>query len=536
MIVDSREVTEPATRRAPVAASGGSKRWWALAAVVLSALVIGLDITILVTALPTLATTLGASTSQLQWFSDAYTLALGGLLLPAGVLGDRFGRRRLLLVGLALFGTSSIAASQLDSATGLVWMRALMGVGAAIILPLSLSILPSLFSEQERPRAVALATAGAFLGLPLGPLLAGWLLTHFAWGSIFLINAPVVVIALVGVWFLVPESRDPEAPRLDVVGAVLAVSGVTALVYGIIEEPGNGWSDPRVLGGLLGGAVILAAFIAWDLRARPPLVDLHLFLNPRFTWSTVAFTVAGFALTGVLFILTPYLQIVQGNDAQGTGIRLLPMIAAIMAGGLVSDRLTARLGAKNVVAGGLLVTGAGLVVLSRVGPDSGYGLVAAALAVMGLGMGLALPTAVDAVLGALPPAQTGAGTALSRTLQQVGASFGVAILGSLLNSAFRSSLAGHLVGLPAQLRIAAQSSVAGAAAVAEHLPGHSGDNLVRAAHVAYADGMSEVVLVCAGLMAVGAVLVALFLPARAAPAVDDERAQGEAVATAPSVR
>jgi EmrB/QacA subfamily drug resistance transporter len=425
MIVDTQQIGQAAGPPAE-ARSADRSRWWGLAALVLSGLVIGLDMTILLTALPTLATKLNASTSQLQWFSAAYTLALGGLLLPAGALGDHYGRRRWLLLGLLIFGVSSVIASQMTSATGLIVMRAFMGMGAAVIMPLSLSVLPTMFSEEQRPRAVALTAVGVMLGLPIGPVLAGWLLTHFAWGSVFLINGPVVVLALLGVWFLVPESKDPQAPPLDWFGAILAVVGVTGLVYGIIQEPGNGWTDSRVLIGLVGGAVVLAAFVAWELRTQSPLVDLRLFRNPRFTWSTVAFIVVGFAMLGGLFVLTPYLQIVQGNDAQGTGIRLLPMIAALMVGALASDRLTARLGTKLIVAGGLLVTGAGLVLLSRVGAETGYGLIAAPLAVIGLGMGLAMPPAVDAILGALPPAQTGAGTALSRTLQQIGASFGAA--------------------------------------------------------------------------------------------------------------
>lgn len=527
MNVGTRELVMPTSEK-----HGGRERWWALAALVLSGLVIGLDMTILVTALPTLSAKLGASTSDLQWLSDAYTLALGGLLLPAGVLGDHHGRRRLLLVGLLLFGVSSVLAGQMTSATGLIWMRALMGVGAAIIMPLTLSILPSLFSESERPRAVALAAAGTFLGLPLGPLVAGWLLTHFSWGSVFLINAPVVALAMLGVWLLVPESKDPHAPRLDWVGAVLAVAGVTALVYGIIEEPGSGWTSSRVLAGLIGGALVLAAFVVWDLRARSPLIDLHLFLSRRFTWATVAFIVAGFAMLGVLFILTPYLQIVQGNDAQATGIRLLPMIAAVVVGGVATDRLTARLGTALVVAGGLLVTAAGLVLLSRADAGTGYGLVGTSLAVMGLGLGLAMPTALDAVLGALPPAQAGAGTALSRTLQQIGASFGVAILGSLFNSVYRSGMAAHLAGLPAQVQVAARDSVAGAAIVASRMPPPAARALLQASHDAYAQGMAEVLLVCAALLAVGALLVARFLPARGSEPPDNSEMPDGTVARA----
>ncbi len=518
--------------RQPIA-ERGSARWWALVAIVLSGFVVGLDLTIIITALPTLALRLGAGTSQLQWFSDAYTLTLGGLLLPAGVLGDRFGRRRLLLVGLALFGISSVVAGQMGSAGGLIVVRALMGAGAAIILPLSLSILPTLFQGQERLRAVTLAAVGTFLGLPLGPLAAGWLLTHFAWGSIFLINAPVVGLALLGVWLLVPESKDPNAPSVDWVGAVLAIVGVTGVVYGIIQEPTFGWGDGRVLGSMATGALALAAFGLWDLRARSPLVDLHLFLNPRFAWPTVAFAIAAFALAGTLFILTPYLQIVQGTNAQGTGVRLLPLIAALIAGGLGGDRLVARAGTRLTVAGGLLLTGAGLLLISTAGARTEYGPIAIGLTITGLGMGLSMPTALDAVLGSLPPEQTGAGTGLSRTIQQTGATLGVAILGSILNNVYRGSLLAHMPALPPPVRAASLSNVAAAAATAPHLPPQSAQPLLRAAFDAYASGMSAVLIVCAVLMAAGAALMLLFLPGRASVTGADGLASTPSSAAAP---
>jgi len=325
-------------------AQGRGGRWWALAALVISGLVVGLDTTVLITALPTLSSKLGAATSDLQWIVAAYTLTLGGLLLPAGVLGDRYGRKRMLMVGLALFGISSVIASQATTAVELIAMRAVMGIGAAFIVPLSLSILPSMFTPEERPRAVSATAAGAFLGLPLGPLLAGFLLTHYAWGSVFLINAPVVVIALLGVWFLVPEGKDPNPRSFDWIGGLLAVAGVTALVYGVIEEPIHGWTDPRVLVGIIAGAVILTAFVVWDLRHPSPFVDLSNFRSRGFTWATMAFVVTGFSLFGVMFILTPFLQIVLGNDAQATGIKLLPLIGGVILGAGAGNVLAARLG------------------------------------------------------------------------------------------------------------------------------------------------------------------------------------------------
>ena len=498
-------------------AQGRAGRWWALAALVISGLVIGLDTTVLITALPTLSSKLGASTSDLQWIVAAYTLTLGGLLLPGGVLGDRYGRKRLLLVGLAIFGVSSVIASQATTAPELIAMRALMGIGAAVILPLSLSILPSMFTAEERPRAISFTAAGAFLGLPLGPLLAGWLLTHYAWGSVFLINAPVVVIALIGVWFLVPEGKDPHPRPFDWVGGLLAVVGVTALVYGVIEQPIHGWTDARVLSGIIGGALVLTAFVIWDLHHPAPFVDLHNFRNRGFTWATMAFAVTGFGLFGVMFILTPFIQIVLGNDAQATGIKLLPLIGGVIVGAGLGNVLASRFGARVAVSAGLALTAAALAGFSQIGADTSSAAVAAALALIGVGIGIALPTTLDIILATLPPTQTGAGSALTRALQQIAATFGVAILGSILNNAYQSQIAPHLATLPSQAREVALSSVAGAHAIAAHLPPSAHGVVVRAANEAYAHGMSEVMLVSAALVLVTAIAIAVFLPSRITP-------------------
>jgi EmrB/QacA subfamily drug resistance transporter len=461
--------------------------------------------------------------------SAAYTLALAGFMLPAGVLGDRLGRKRMLLFGLVTFGISSVIASQMTSANGLILMRVIMGVSGAIVLPLMQSMLPSMFQADERQRAIGISGAGAFIGLPLGPLLAGWLLTHYDWGSIFLINAPVVVIAVIGTWFFVPESKDPTGRRLDWIGAILEVIGVTGIVYGIIEEPIRGWTDLQVYGPIAGGVVLLVAFALRQLRVRVPLIDLKLFRSARFTWATVAFTVVGFALTGVLFILSPFLQIVQGSDAQGTGIRLLPLIGAMMVGAVSTDWVAKRSGTKMTVTGGMIGVAIGMVILSRVGVDTGYGLVAFSLAIIGLSIAFTMIPALDAILGSLPAGETGAGSALTRTLQNIGSSFGVAVMGSILNSAYKAGLSGQLSGLPAQVQAAAQSSVAVAAAVAHRLPGPAGAHLLRVAQDAYSQGMSEVMLVSAGMMVGGAILMALFLPARAALPIGDGATEMEAI-------
>lgn len=490
-------------------------RWVGLAALALSGLVLGLDMTILVTALPTLSAKLSATTDQLQWMSAAYTLSLAGFMLPAGVLGDRFGRRKLLLVALVLFGLSSVVASQMTTANGLIIMRAVMGVSGAVILPLMQAMLPVMFREDERQRALGFAGAGAFLGLPLGPLVAGFLLTHYDWGSIFLINAPVVVLAVLGAWFFVPESKDPNPRPLDWIGAVLEVVGVTGVVYAIIEQPVRGWGDAQVLVPLAGGAALVVAFVIWELRARMPLVDLGLFRSARFAWATVAFVIVGFAMTGVMFIVSPFLQVVQGYDAQNTGLRLLPLVIAMMAGAIGSDWLNKRLGTKVMTTVGMLGGAVSMLMLSRATVDGGYGIVAAALAVMGFSIAMAMIPALDAILGSLPEGETGGGSALTRTLQNVGASLGVAIMGSILNNAYQAHLGGRVAGLPESVRSAVESSVAVAAAVAHHLPAPLGGQVLRVAQDAYVLGMSDVLVVTAAMMLAGAVLMAVFMPARA---------------------
>ena len=505
-------------------------RWQALGAIVLGSLVLGLDTTIVVTALPTLSAKLGATTDQLQWISAAYTLALAGFMIPAGVLADRLGRRRMLLVALFLFGASSVGASQVTTASGLILMRAVMGIAGAFIFPISLAILPTIFSERERPRAIAVGGAGMFLGLPLGPLVAGWLLTHYHWGSIFLINGPVVLLALLGAWIFIPESRDTNAPRLDVVGGALVVAGVTGLVYGIIEQPALGWTNSTVLASLVTGTILVAGFTMWELRARSPLVDLRLFLNLRFTWSVLVGMVMSFALLGVLFVFTPFLQIVQGNDAQATGVRLLPLIGGIVLGAVGSDRLIARLGVRVMLVLGLLICAAGMALLSLVGADSGFGLMAIALPVIGVGNAFAMFTSLNVILGILPEAQTGAGSALTRTLSQLAASFGVAILGSILNNAYRAELADQLTVLPARLKDVAEGSVAGASLIAGHLPAPLSITLLQAAHNAYTVGMTDGLRVSAVVMIAGALLVGMLMPSRTKEPVPQPTARSAAQA------
>lgn len=494
----------------------GRGRWWALAAVAASFLVVGLDSYIVVTALPTFSVKLGASESQLQWITAAYTLAWAGLLLPVGKLGDKLGRRKVLIAGLALFALTSVAASQVTTAGELIGLRAVMGAGAAVIMPMGLAIIPVLFpDEADRRRAVTVTTIGAIVSLPLGPLLGGWLLTHFAWEWIFLINAPVAALALALVILLVPESRDSANPRLDWPGALLSAAGIIGVVYAIIEEPARGW-DAQVLASLVGGTALMGLFGLRQRASAAPLIDLQLFRNRLFGWGTAAFAVISFAMTGALFILTPYLQSVQGNDAQGTGLRLLPMIGALIAAAAASEALGVRVGVRLVIPAGMALSAAGLVVLACVTGSSGYGIVALALVIFGSGLGLGLPLAADAVLGTLAPHQTGMGNALSRSLQSVGVALGTAILGSVLNRTYRNTLAGHLAALPPAARNAAAGSIAGAHAVAARLPSPAGHQLTAAADTAYAHGIAGAAAVGASLLVIGAILCTALLPGKPA--------------------
>ena len=503
-----------AASASPATATPGQGRWWALAAISASFLVVGLDSYIVVTALPTFSVRLGASESQLQWITAAYTLAWAALLLPVGKLGDKLGRRKVLMAGLAIFGITSVAASQATTAGELIALRAVMGAGAAVIMPMGMAIIPVLFpGAADRRRAVTVTTIGAVVSMPLGPLLGGWLLTHYAWGSIFLINAPVAALALLGVCLLVPESRDPANPRLDWPGALLSAAGITGVVFAIIEEPAEGWHT-QVLASLLGGLVLTGLFVLRQCASAAPLIDLRLFRDRLFSWGTAAFAVISFAMTGVLFVLTPYLQSVQGNDAQGTGLRLLPMIGALIAAAAASEWFGARIGIRCVIPAAMVLSAAGLLVLARATASGGYGIVALALVIFGSGLGLGLPLAADAVLGTLPPHQAGTGTALSRTLQSIGVALGTAILGSVLNSAYRNALTGRLAVLPPVARNAAAASIAGAHGVAARLPAPAGRLLAQAANTAYAHGVAHATAVGACLLVTGAILCAILLPGK----------------------
>ena len=489
------------------------RRWAALAVLALSLVVIGMDNTILNVALPTLVRDLDASASQLQWMVDAYVLVFAGLLLTMGALGDRFGRKLVLDLGLLVFVAGSVASAWAGSPEVLIATRAAMGVGGAMIMPATLSIITDTFPAAERERAIGVWAGMAGLGIVIGPVVGGWLLKHFWWGSVFLVNVPVVGVALLAGWVLVPESKDPRATPLDPIGALLSMAGLGSLVYAIIEAPDNGWTDPVTLWASGAGGVLLALFVAWELRTPHPMLQIGLFRNPRFSAASAAITLVFFALFGTVFVLQQHLQFVLGYDALEAGSRLLPVATLVLAAPLAA-RLSERVGTKAVVTAGLVVVTTGLWLISRVDAADGYAPIAWSLAVLGLGMGATMAPATASVMGSLPLAKAGVGSAMNDTTRQVGGALGVAVLGSVLSSSYRDAIAPALAGLPGQAAAAAHDSVGAALGVAGRL-GAAGGTLAQAARGAFVEAMGDVALVAAAAALLGALVTLLLLPARA---------------------
>lgn len=488
------------------------RRWLTLVVLSLSLVIIGLDNTILNVALPTLVRELGASASELQWMVDAYVLVFAGLLLTMGALGDRFGRKLALNAGLILFGAASIAAAYVDTASGLIAARSVMGIGGALIMPSTLSIITNVFEGPERGRAIAAWAAVAGLGIVIGPALGGWLLENFWWGSVFLINVFIVLAALIAGWFLVPESKDPEATPLDPLGALLSIGGLVSLVYGIIEAPSEGWTSAPVMIAFGSAAVLLALFLWWETRTEHPMLKLSFFENPRFSAAAGAITLVFFAMFGTVFLLTQYLQFVLEFTPLEAGIRVMPVATMVVAAPL-SARFTERFGTKRVVASGLVIVAGAMSVLALIDTASGYGHVALAIALLGIGMGTAMAPATDSVMGSLPLAKAGVGSAMNDTTRQVGGALGVAILGSILASSYSSAMAPAVQSLPPEAAAAASDSIGGALGVAAAV-GDAAAPLVDAAKAAFIDGMGLAVWAAAGVALAGAILTWLFLPAR----------------------
>jgi len=491
-------------------------------------LAVGLDGTVLSVAIPTLARKLRATESDLQWFSSGYLLVLAAAMLPAGLLGDRYGRRRVLLGSVALFGVGSVACAFSSSPEAFIAARALLGIAGAGVIVMALSALTVLFTEQERPRAVGVWAAANFVAFPIGPILGGWLLTHFWWGWVFLMNVPVAMVGLGAVLLLVPESRAPERPGLDPVGVAAPSAGLVAVTYGLIEAGENGWGSAGAIVPMLAGVVVLGAFVQWQRRlaSRPrgrPLVDLDLFRSPAFTWGVILAAVGILAMVGVLFTMPQYFQGVLGTTAMGSGLRLLPLIGGLVLGVVPADRIAARVGPKVTVGLGFGLLVAGMATGANTTLGSGDGFVAMWMALVGAGMGLAMATAASAALRELSEERSGMGSALMQAFQKIGAPFGAAILGSVLASSYQARL--HLAGLPAAAAKTVRESVFGGVAVAHHLGSPS---LLRSVRSAFVQGMDVALVVSAGIALAGLVLAVAFLPRRAPIEGEEDAEEKEA--------
>ncbi|MEV4116546.1 MFS transporter [Nonomuraea sp. NPDC049695] len=473
-------------------------RWWALIALVLMSLAVGFDVTILNLALPSMAEDLHADNAQLQWFITVYTLVLAAGMIPAGMAGDRFGRKKTLLAALLIFGASSLAAAYAPSTGIFIAARAALGLGAALIMPTMLALISTMFTAQERPKAIGTLAGASMLAFPIGPLLGGWLLSHFWWGSVFLINLPVVVLAFLAVAAWLPESPRERGKRIDVGGLVLSSAALTSLTYGLIEIGERDWTDAAVLGPILGGTAALTLFVLWERRAGAPLVNLSLFAGARFTIGTALATLVNFTMFGVLFALPQYFQANLGADAMGSSLRLLPLIAGMLIGMSAAARLSRTIGPKLAVGLGFVLLTAGLFWGATTNTGSGTGSAAVWTAMYGLGLGCVLPTVMDGALGSLPPGDAGVGAAVNQSIRTLGGSFGAAVLGSILTSAYRAAV-------PQQAR---ESVFAGLAAARS--AGSAGlADMVRSAFV---HGLDIVLVTSGGLGLLGVLVALAWLP------------------------
>lgn len=498
---------------------GHPRRRQILLVLCLSLLVVVIDNTILNTALPTLARVLHADTSSLQWIADAYTLCFAALLVPAGALGDRYGRRLSLVGGLGVFALGSAAAAFASGTGMLIAARVVMGLGAAFVMPATLSILNAVFPPRERPQAIAAWSAVAGVGIVIGPTLGGLLLSHFWWGSVFLINVPLVVLALAGVLLIVPETAEPGSHRLDFAGTLMIAGALFLLVDAIIEAPTRGWTGPVTLAEIAMGLAGLGLFTWWELRIPNPLIDLRVFAVRAFSAAAASVTVIFFALFGSLFVLTQYLQLVHGYSPLSAGVRALPFAIAMAAVSPVSTILAGRFGSRVVIPAGIVLMGAGLLDLSTAGVHTSYPPLAVAVAIMGAGMGLVMAPASTTIMTTVPAHQAGAGSAINDTIREVGGALGIAIVGSLAENVYRSKLGSALATthLPQPVSHLATSSVAAADIVAKHLGGAPGAQLTAAAHTAFTAAMATGMRVSAVVALVAAVGVVFALPARRRP-------------------
>jgi MFS transporter, DHA2 family, multidrug resistance protein len=491
----------------------GTRRWWALGAVSLSVLAVTVDGTVLSVALPTLAKALHATESDLEWFSSGYLMLLAAAVLPAGLIGDRFGRKKLLVGSLAVFGAGSVLCAEAPSPAVFLVARLLMGVAGSGVTVMAMSALTVLFSDAERAKAVGIYEAANFLGLPAGPLLGGWMLSRLWWGWVFLLNVPIVAVGLIAALILIPESRAAQRPGLDPVGTTASVAGLVAVIYGLILAGQYGWGDPAALALMAAGTAILAGFVVWEHRVGErggePLVDPGLFRSAAFTWGALLGGIAGLAMIGVLFVMPQYSEAIQGTSAFGAGIRLLPLIGGLVVGALPAGALAKTAGARLTVTLGFILLAVGALAGATTGTSTSTAFVAIWMAVLGAGTGLTLTAATAAALSRLSAERSGTGSAVVQAFQKTAGPLGTAIIGSILAARYQARL--DLRGIPAATAAASRDSVYDGLTAAREL---GSGVLGRSVRSAFVSGMDIALLASAGVAVAGVLLTLAFLPRR----------------------
>ena len=488
------------------------RRWWALGVLCLSLIIVFAGNATLNVAIPTLSRDLGATTSQLQWVVSVYSLVFAGALFTTGALGDRFGRKGALQFGLIVYLAGTLLATWSTSIEQLIGYRAVMGLGGAFIMPSTLSILINIFPPDERPKAIAIWAACIGAAPPLGPVISGVLLEHFWYGGAFLVNVPLIVLALVAGWFLLPTSRDPEQAAFDPGGAVTSIVGIVALVYALIQAPVWGWASAVTITAFAIAAVVLTAFVVWERHSPSPMLDMAYFKNRTFSTATAGMILVFLGMYGVMFLVIQYLQLVLGYSALGTAIRILPMTPIMMLVAPRTPRLSARFGANRTVAAGMAMIATGLLMMLAFRTTTSYAYVLVSFIPFITGIALTMSPMTSAIMSAVPARRAGAGSAMNDATRELGAALGVAVLGSIAASKYTSTLQGSVSHLPGGAQAQAHGSLAGALQVAASLPDRAGSLLATEAQHAFIDGMHLAVIVGALLAAVATAVVLRFLP------------------------
>ena len=494
------------------------KRWYVLVIMCLVLFIISIDNTVLNLALPSISSGLGATASQLQWIVDSYTLIFASLLITTGSIGDRYGRRKLLIIGLALFGVCSLGAALSVSTGMLIAFRLLLGVAGAMIMPSTLSILMDVFRERrERIKAIAIWSSIFSIGAGIGPIIGGFLINSFDWSAVFYLNVPIVLICLTGGYFLVPESKDSSAPKPDLPGVLLSIIGLMSLVFGMIQAGEQGWASTTVLASFGVAFIFLSAFIWWENHSTSPMLPLSFFKNMSFTGANAALTMSAFAMMGSMYFFSQFLQSVQGYSPVMAAICMFPMTPAVFLSTMGSIKVDRKMGTKFTVSMGLLLSGAGIFLFSQTaGINTPYGIIFLVQIILGMGIGFTMSPATNSVMSALPPGRAGIGSAMNDTTRQVGGALGIAVLGALMNGTYRSgvNLLDGLSGISQVTLDQIRSSIQGAHIVALKLGTGLAGTVIQTSSQAFVNGMREALLIASVVMWIAAVTAWLILPAK----------------------